>query len=147
MAVRDDWAPGEVLTSTDLNDTFAAKLTIPPAWTSYTPTATAETGSLTSFTASGAYTENGKLIVARFDVNITNAGTGAGILKVSLPKNAKSALQYGGFATEYTATGFTLNVGVNSGVSVGVVEIKKYDNSSIIATNRRIIGIFTYEAA
>ena len=26
MAVRDDWAPGEVLTSTDLNDTFASKL-------------------------------------------------------------------------------------------------------------------------
>lgn len=28
MAVRDDWAPGEVLTSADLNDTFAAKADI-----------------------------------------------------------------------------------------------------------------------
>jgi hypothetical protein len=29
MAVRDDFAPGEILTSSDLNDTFASKLTYP----------------------------------------------------------------------------------------------------------------------
>lgn len=34
MAVRDDWAPGEILTATDLNDTFSAKAdTDGPAFT------------------------------------------------------------------------------------------------------------------
>jgi hypothetical protein len=38
MAVRDDWAPGEVLTADDLNMTFASKL--PYAYGTATPTAT-----------------------------------------------------------------------------------------------------------
>jgi hypothetical protein len=39
MAVRDDFAPGEVLAAADLNDTFASKLDTTTASTTYAPLA------------------------------------------------------------------------------------------------------------
>jgi hypothetical protein len=135
------------LASSDLGTQLGSKLDIPGVWTAYTPTVTSETGSLTTVTAGGAFTQLGKLVVMRFDVDIANAGTGGGILRVSLPANGAVALQYGGFGTEYQATGVTLNVGINQPVSVSVLEIKRFDNASVIATNRRCVGVFIYQAA
>lgn len=61
-----------------INDTYSA-------WTSYTPTVTVGSGSLTSYTAIGFYRVVGKWVEMRVSISITNNGTAATNLIISLP--------------------------------------------------------------
>ena len=51
----------------------------------WTPTVAASSGTITSYTATGAYTKVGRQVTACFTINISNNGTGAGVMTVSLP--------------------------------------------------------------
>jgi hypothetical protein len=55
------------------------------AWVAYTPTVTATSGTITAYTAEGKYIKRGKLLTVSASVNISNNGTGAGEIMVSLP--------------------------------------------------------------
>jgi hypothetical protein len=55
------------------------------AWVSYTPTISATSGTITAYTAEGKYIKRGKLITVTVNVDISDNGTGAGEIMVSLP--------------------------------------------------------------
>jgi hypothetical protein len=86
------------------------------AWTAYTPTITAATGTITSTTITRAkYAKLGKIVHLNIDFTITNNGTGAGSVYITLPSGVNaSAAFYHGVGRENTASGaicnfFTLN--------------------------------------
>jgi hypothetical protein len=54
-------------------------------WVEYTPTISATSGTITAYTAEGKYIKRGKLLTVSASVNISNNGTGAGVIMVSLP--------------------------------------------------------------
>ena len=56
----------------------------------YTPTITAESGTLTSYTAEGHYVINDNIMHVECKVSITDAGSGTGQLQISLPVSAKN---------------------------------------------------------
>lgn len=55
------------------------------AWTSYTPTVTANTGTFTSVSATGAYKTIGKTVFFRQNITITTVGTASGSVNATLP--------------------------------------------------------------
>lgn len=62
------------------------------AWTSYSPTIAAGGGTLTTATATGAYTTNGKTVHFRARAVITTNGTGATSVIVGLPATAAATV-------------------------------------------------------
>jgi hypothetical protein len=86
------------------------------AWTSYTPTITAATGTITSTTITRAkYAKLGKIVHLNIDFTITNNGTGAGSVFITLPSGVNAAAAfYHGVGRENNVSGgicnfFTLN--------------------------------------
>jgi hypothetical protein len=72
--------------------TLNADVELGGAWASYTPTATAQTGSFTTLgTVSGRYQQVGKTVHFYVSVAITTNGTAADFVKVTLPVAARSA--------------------------------------------------------
>jgi hypothetical protein len=95
----------------------------------WTPTVTAQSGTITSSTFSGGYTIVGNTVFISGAVTITDAGTGAGDLLLTLPVAAASN-NWGGGGREAVATG--LSVGING--DTGKMLIRFYDQSSVIST-------------
>jgi len=60
------------------------------AWTSYSPTISTQSGTLTTASASGKYIRIGKLCVVQVEASITTNGTGAGTLYVTKPFNGNT---------------------------------------------------------
>jgi hypothetical protein len=84
MAIRNDFAPGEVLAAADLNDTFGSKLTRPAALNAYSPVITQ--GVTVSRTMThGASITLGSLVFAYFQASITGAGTATNAITFTLP--------------------------------------------------------------
>ena len=77
------------------------------AWSTYTPTVAASTGSITTSSASGRYIRIGKFCFMTASATVTTNGTGGGHLQVGLPFTATGAT--GGISTglwrENAATG------------------------------------------
>jgi hypothetical protein len=80
------------------------------AWTSYTPTVTATSGTFTTVSASGKYIRVGKLCVTQFRVTITNNGTAAGQVLVTAPFTSNNSFNtaFVGAGRETNAVGFTV---------------------------------------
>jgi hypothetical protein len=74
------------------------------AWTAFTPTITAQTGTPTTTSATGRYIQIGKTVICQMDVTITTVGTAAGSIKASLPATA-AANVYAGSTYEYNTSG------------------------------------------
>lgn len=76
------------------------------AWTAYTPLATAASPGITppTIACTGLRQVIGKTVLVQADCNITAAGTGAGLIQVTLPFSA-SASNFVGLAKEYNTTG------------------------------------------
>lgn len=55
------------------------------AWVDYTPTVTTSSGTITAYTAKARYIKRGKLLTISVNISITNNGTGAGALLVTMP--------------------------------------------------------------
>lgn len=55
------------------------------AWTAYTPTVGAQTGTITTSSATGAYLVVGKLVFFKIAITITTNGTGATAVQASVP--------------------------------------------------------------
>lgn len=119
-------------------------------WTSYTPTVTSSTGTITSSTAAGQYVKIGKLMIASVTVNITNAGTGAGGLRITVPENMVNGNVSGfwsAYGIESSATGKNVSFAGSVSSSATYFQGRFYDFTTCIATNNRIEATFIYEVA
>ena len=116
------------------------------AWTTYTPTVTATTGSFTTVSATGRHTRVGKLAVVQFSVTITTNGTAAGQVVVTAPFGALASSTYMGVVRESNATGNMGYAAISSGGGSSFY-CANYDNSYMGGTGRLISGTISYEVA
>jgi len=144
---------GQVLTADSAEATglkWAAAASPSYTWTSYTPTVTASSGTITSTTAAGQYLQIGKMMTVIVDVNITNAGTGSANLRVTVPVNIVNGNvtgRYPGYGTETAATGKSLQVACDAVAANTYFSMRFYDFTTCIATGNRIQATFIYEVA
>jgi len=72
----------------------------------WTPSVTSQSGSITSYTATGNYTKIGRTVTLYCNIQVTNIGTASGqVFITGVPFNTLSSNQYGGVTRETTATG------------------------------------------
>ena len=118
------------------------------AWTTYTPTVTAQSGSITSYSSQGAYIKIGKMVSFYARTAITNAGTGSLSLQISLPATAKTGEIYtfSGQETSTTGKGLTGSFGAATN-DYGKAWVRFYDWTSCIVGGYTIAISGTYEVA
>jgi hypothetical protein len=115
-------------------------------YTTYTPTITAQTGSLTSTTIQGfRYLKIGKMVHMIGRVNIVNKGTAGGGIVVTLPFNVGTHVDVVAFAEEIGSVGFPCFCLLNA--NSGTFTILKTDYSSPIQNGHGISFNITYEVA
>lgn len=86
----------------------------------WTPVATSDTGSITTYTSSGTYTRVGRQVYITGRITLTNPGTAGGKLLFSgLPFTLGAAAQ--GQAIEAALSGSTYFVGSSSGATTGSI--------------------------
>ena len=116
------------------------------SWTAWTPTITANSGTFTTVSASGRYTQIGKTVHFSLKITQTNIGSAAGFTFFTLPITAlfDPANDTVGYGREDALTGSLLQCRATSTTSAAVI---KYDNTAIVA-NGAVFNIKgTYEAA
>lgn len=110
------------------------------SWTSYTPTLTSSAGTITSYTVNAArYMQVGKLVHLHFDVTITNNGTGAGFLYLTIPHTTSRINM--GIGRETATTGYAFTAQLDG----PRLALFRYDNGYIGGTGYRLCGSITYE--
>jgi len=110
----------------------------------WTPSVSASSGSITSYTSSGFYTKVGRMVCASFTVVITNNGTGSGAVYVSLPFACPlSGDQPQGTGRENVLTGYQLQMIVGGSSTAAV---RTYNNNYPGGTNAGILGTIVYSA-
>jgi hypothetical protein len=108
------------------------------AWTSYTPTVTAGTGSFTTVSAVGAWIRIGRLCVVRQSITITTNGTAGGNIQATLPFNSSNDV---GVFREGAATG---NCGVVQGNGASAV-YRTFTNGYPGGSGYTLLGTLSYE--
>ena len=113
-------------------------------WTSWTPTFSSQGGTLTTVTTNTAiYFQIGKLVIFTLDITITDAGTGTGFIRATLPSTPNAS--FTGAAQNINITGLMGSSQIPN--SDGGVYISKYDNTTFIATSARIVASGNYRVA
>lgn len=114
------------------------------AWTAYTPVISAQTGTITAYTATGFYKKVGRVIHVKGTVTITTNGTGASALFVSLPFAIAAGTNAIGIAREYAAAGTAIILqGAAGGSSLTAVKVT--DSSYPVASGQTFAFAITYE--
>ena len=109
----------------------------------WTPTVVSTGGTITSYTASGAYTRIGRQVTLTYDLLITNNGTGSSSLRFSgIPFNSGATYRGSGAGGEVAVAGIaTVGFFVGSTTSFDVIAANwTYPGG----TNYRLIGTMTY---
>lgn len=131
--------------TTTFTTTNATSLTLPTtgtlavedntAWTTYTPTVTAGSGTWTSGTASGAYKIIGKTVFLKLRYEVTTAGTATGSIIWSLPFTLKENNQV------INGVEYQLNGKMMRGIATTTTQIqaKYYDNVFVPANGERYV--------
>ena len=114
------------------------------AWTTYTPTVTATTGSYTTITVNGAHQRIGKTCVLRAYIQVDSVGTAAGSMIVTLPFQAASYRQ-SGTGADLAVSGYAASVLVEPSATTAIV--RKYDFTTFWSTNTGVGIQITYEVA
>lgn len=143
MATLGTFVAGQVLTAAELNAIGT--------WTTWNPTVTSATGTITAGTLVNArYTQLNKLVILRFEYTVTTAGTAAGaFMQFTLPESLDGTYSTGdaiGVGRESGLTGNTLNVIVID-QSNSIARIDLYDNTGWIQTSRAANVVCWYEVA
>lgn len=113
------------------------------AWTTYTPTVTAEAGTITSYTMNrSAYIRIGKLCVTQIHITITNKGTGSGALNITAPFNSFNDTG-SGVGREIAVVGTMLYSAMGS----NQFQIRKYDNTTVLVNSYQCALTIAYEVA
>ena len=115
------------------------------AWTSYTPTITAATGSFTTVSATGSYQVIGKTCFVTINISITTVGTAAGTIYATLPFTSAARIQIGGYGMEVNSTGTMLKGYIPT--SSTQLQITTYSNGSTIGAGYSPILTVVYEIA
>lgn len=141
---------GQVLTADSTAATGVAWATPSggfPAWTSYTPTVTASSGSITTYSASGWYSQSGKTVVAQGRVVISTVGSASGTMIVTLPVTAQTRTnaEWVGSAVEGQSTGYAGWASVLSGATA--VNLRNYNFGTFLGSNYITSFTVTYEVA
>jgi hypothetical protein len=113
---------------------------IPIAWTAFTPTASAATGTFTTVSAAGRYTQSGKLVHFNVLLTITTNGTAAGYITLITPISPLNA--------NWAASGVSITTGKALSVQgqSGYVVIRLYDGTYPGGTGVVLNISGTYEA-
>jgi len=128
-------------TSADGSGTVTAELLADYEEGTWTPTITAETGTIGTTTVFSAnYTKIGRLVNVNFDISVNSIGTGTAGLKVSLPFSA-SGEQNSGVGREIINTGSMCQVTRNTATAVYVYF---YNNLTVISLNNRVVCNYTF---
>lgn len=115
------------------------------AWTAFTPTVTATTGTITTVGAhAGRYMQIGKTVMVELDITITTNGTGAVVLRSTLPFTS-SAFPFELAGGEVVNTGKSVRGRISA--SVAYVDIVFYDSTYPAADGSRIVLTGTFETA
>lgn len=109
---------------------------------SYTPNVTSGSGTITSYTATAWYTRVGREVTVIANVVITNAGTAAGSCNITLPFANNATVSANGVGRENAVSGALLQGAV--GATTSEVVVRKFDNTTPIATNAQIRINITY---
>jgi hypothetical protein len=117
--------------------------TQPPAWTGYTPTVTAQTGTFTTVSATGAYRRFGKIIFFRFSVSITTNGTAGTSVQVTLPGLNSWNIAQHAFVGRANAISGKLLIGYFSGTDK--IAMQNYDATYPGANGEQLIMSGVYE--
>jgi hypothetical protein len=86
-APKTDFAPGDILTSAEMNAIGENLDGLSPffsAWTSWTPTLT-QPGAIANTASAAHYVQIGKLVIANFYLAVTGTGTATNAVAVGLP--------------------------------------------------------------
>jgi hypothetical protein len=136
---------GDYYTQAQADTKYALQTNFPAgAWTTWTPTISAASGAITSYTIQRSkYVQLGKTIHMNVRFTITNNGTGAGSVGISLPV---TALEIGavGVGRENAATGAMIQGFIGS---TTLVSLFTSSNSYPGGTNYIINFSMTYERA
>ena len=116
------------------------------AWTSYSPTITASSGSYTTASANGNYTRVGKLCVLRLRGLITTVGTGTNPV-FSLPFTAATTTngRFTGAIRENAATGLSGTATIDSAATT--LSTFRYDNGAFSGSGYDYSITISYEVA
>ena len=110
----------------------------------WTPTVTALSGSITSYTSSGTYIKIGKLVSLSFVFQITNAGTGSSVAIISnLPFNTTGLNSSAGVMRENAVVGIN---GALVAASSTTLYGATYAGGTPITTNYAWVCQYTYQA-
>ncbi len=140
------WVASEVVTAALMNTHVRDNLkAIGDAWTAWTPTVTASTGTFTTVSGSGRYIAAGKLIVWSCTITITTVGTASGYVQFTLPVTAQaSSGNVGGGRALVPTTSVVSQVFLSSTTAA---RVSRYDDSGVIGAGYVIHLSGTYEAA
>lgn len=116
------------------------------SWSTYTPTISAQSGTITTASATGRYIQTGKIVIAEIDVIITTAGTGSLSLIVGLPVTA-AAFNYVGVGFEYQNTGKSGALMLFGATLPNTANIRDASGSTFIASGNKVAMCISYEAA
>lgn len=118
------------------------------AWTTYTPTVSAQSGTITTASATGRYQRlSGNAVIVEIDITITTAGTGALSLLATLPVNA-AAFNYTGSSYEYALTGKNgASLIIPAAFGAGTVSARDATGTTYIASGNAVVITIIYEAA
>jgi hypothetical protein len=107
------------------------------------PVVTASSGAITSYTSAGVWYRIGPLVYFFFTVSITNNGTGANSLVLTLPTPSTGRQAHGGFR-ENAVTG---NFGQANISGASTVTLLTPSNAYPVATGYSLTGSIVYEGA
>jgi hypothetical protein len=115
------------------------------AWTTWTPTITAGSGTFTTVSGTGRYNQMGKTVNGNYTITITTNGTAAGDVRFTLPVTAFSGINTViGSGFESAASGTMNQIALFSSTQAYIVTyIYGYPG----ANGYTLRGTFTYEAA
>lgn len=108
----------------------------------YVTTANSTFGTITAYTAIGNYTKVGRQVTATVEVSITNNGTGATAIDISLPFASAATYSYAGAGRESVLTGHMLQC--LAGPSSSFVRVYKYDGTYPGGTGATLFLTITY---
>lgn len=140
MASPFPFTSGQVLTAAELNEIGE--------WGTWTPTVTAETGTITTLgSVVGRYCEVNGLLEGYIDIPITTNGTGAGQVIFTLPATPSTAPAGSmlGTAREIAATGTLCSIWYDT--TAGRARIQTFAGTYPGADGYRLVGHFSYEVA
>ena len=112
-------------------------------WTSYTPTIASSSGTITSYTATGAYRRLGTTVEITINVTVTDGGTGSGQVIVQLPIASVASLSQSIAGAQVQPTPVSVYGVTNSSLNLVV---QKYEGSYAGSTGAQFVITGSYQS-